>query len=436
MDLPQTSPGGVNSLLSTDRTKKKASILSPFTIEHWPIERPIPFANNPRKLSAVAVDKVAASLREFGWRQPIVVDRKDVVIAGHTRLLAAKQLQLTKVPVHVATNLSAAQVKAYRLMDNRSHQESDWDLELLGPELADLKLLNFDLALTGFDPGELTKFTTAGGLTDEDEVPEPPAEPVTVLGDLWLLGRHRLLCGDATDRAAVERLMDGRKADMLFTDPPYGISVVRTGRIGGDKPFGKNGSDSIVKAGVYPPIMGDDSIETALAAYAVCDGIGVPLMLLWGGNFFAHRLPPVRCWVVWDKETDGNFGDGEIAWCNAQKSIRIFRHKWSGMLKASEKGESRVHPTQKPVALAVWAFAEFSPSSVIVLDLFLGSGSTLIACETTNRTCFGTELTAAYCDVIVNRWQNYTGKEATLNGDTRTFAAIAKARAKRANPAA
>ncbi len=375
-------------------------------IEMWPIDRPKPYPRNARKLSAAAVDKVAASLQEFGWQQPLVVDREDVMIVGHTRLLAAKKLGMTEVPVHVALNLTPAQVKAYRLMDNRVHQESEWDFNLLAPELVDLKdLFKFDLGLTGFDSGEIDELLVdkAAGLTDEDAVPEVPVAPVSVLGDLWLLGGHRVLCGDSTAIDAAQRLCGANKPDLCFTDPPYGISVVRNGSIGG-KPFGKNGFDGVVEAGVYAPIIGDDSIDTALAVFSVCEVLKIKTVILWGGNFYAHKLPPARCWIVWDKETDGNFGDGEIAYCTAEKSIRIFRHKWHGMLKASERNEKRVHPTQKPVALAEWAFEEFKPAAS-VLDLFLGSGSTLIACEKTGRACYGMELSPDYVDVIVNRWQ-------------------------------
>lgn len=183
-------------------------------IEQWPTERPVPYARNARKISDAAVDKVAASLKEFGWRQPIVVDTDGVVIAGHTRLLAAKKLGLKQVPVHIATELTPGQVKAYRLMDNRSHEEATWDFDLLGPEMLDLQAMGLDLSLTGFDDRELATFMVDknAGLTDEDEAPEAPADPVTQAGDLWVLGKHRLLCGDSTDGANVGRLVARREA--------------------------------------------------------------------------------------------------------------------------------------------------------------------------------------------------------------------------------
>jgi hypothetical protein len=196
----------------------------------WPIDRPIPYARNSRKIPERAIDKVAASIKEFGFRVPIVVDTDNVIICGHTRLLAAKKLGLREVPVHVAENLTPAQVKAYRLMDNRSHEETDWDLELLGPELEELQGLDFDLALTGFDERELEDLLADPSLIDQANViPEVPAIATSVPGDLWLLADprnpHRILCGDSTSPEAVSRLLDGRKPGLMITDPPYGIEL-------------------------------------------------------------------------------------------------------------------------------------------------------------------------------------------------------------------
>jgi ParB-like chromosome segregation protein Spo0J len=195
------------------------------TIETWPIARPIPYARNARKIPQSAIDKVAASIREFGFRQPLVVDTERVIIAGHVRLLAAQKLELKEVPVHVAQGLTPAQVRAYRLMDNRSHQDAEWDLELLAPELSDLNELAFDLLLTAFDKDELAELLAekTEGLTDEDEAPAVQAFAITERGDLWILGKHRLLCEDSTLIDAVNRLMDGEKADLVFTDPPYNV---------------------------------------------------------------------------------------------------------------------------------------------------------------------------------------------------------------------
>jgi ParB-like nuclease domain len=199
-------------------------------IELWPIDKPIPYARNARTISATAVDKVAASIKEFGWRQPIVVDTARVIIAGHTRLLAARKLGLTEVPVHVAENLTPGQVKAYRLADNRTHDESSWDFELLGPELLDLQSLGFgNLELTGFDPTEIDDFLAGArspgqeGLTPDDEAPPLREAPVALSGELWRMGEHRLLCGDATSSADIERVLAGARADLVVIDPPYNV---------------------------------------------------------------------------------------------------------------------------------------------------------------------------------------------------------------------
>src|SRR5678816_1347885 len=194
-------------------------------IELWPIDKPIPYARNARKISDAAVAKVAASIKEFGWRQPIVVDKEGVIVAGHTRLLAARRLGLETVPVHVAANLTPAQIKAYRLMDNRSHEEAEWDMELLPLELEDLKTLEFDLGLTGFDDDELSRLLGAGhgGLTDENALPAVPENPISKLGGVWILGTHRLVAGDCTDAAIVAKCLNGVRPHLMVTDPPYGV---------------------------------------------------------------------------------------------------------------------------------------------------------------------------------------------------------------------
>ena len=195
-------------------------------VSAWPIDKVIPFARNARKIPAAAVAKVAASIKEFGWRQPIVVDREGVIICGHTRLLAARKLSLDQVPVHVAENLSPAQVRAYRLMDNRSHEEAEWDMELLAPELEELRSLDMDLKLTGFDAREID-FLLANNQDDDkaNATPPLPEKPVTKQGDLWLCGEHRVLCGDCTQDDAVSRVCGATKPLLMVTDPPYGIEL-------------------------------------------------------------------------------------------------------------------------------------------------------------------------------------------------------------------
>ena len=242
----------------------------------------------------------------------------------------------------------------------------------------------------------------------EDEVPEAPEEPRAKLGDVYKLGNHRLICGDSTDIAVIDRLMDGVKADMVFTDSPYGVNIVN------DK--GKVGADNLAKNGVYAPVIGDDTTETAQQAYDIysqlCDK-----MILWGGNYFLDFLPPSDGWLIWDKRGESgirnNFADGEMAWCSFHTPVRIYHQLWNGMIREGEH-EKRVHPTQKPIRMLSEILQDFTNEGDIILDVFGGSGSTLIACEQTGRTCYMAELSSEYVDVIIARWENLTGQKAEL----------------------
>jgi hypothetical protein len=305
---------------------------------------------------------------------------------------------------------------------------------MLALELGEIKDLGFDLDLTGFTAEEIAAVMPEEippGLTDEDAVPEVSEQPVTVLGDVWVLGKHRLMCGDATSVDAVEKLMDGQKADMVFTDPPYGISIVSGGgKVGGDKPFGSkeargsDGASNVVKVNLYAPVAGDDSIDVAVEAIHVIASIGAKVEIIWGGNYYASHLPNSPCWIVWDKQNTGNFADCELAWTNQKTAVRKFEHMWNGMIKASEHGEKRVHPTQKPVALAAWCLEQYGDECETVLDLFGGSGFTLIACEQKKKTGYIMELAAPYVDVIVKRWQDFTGKIAVHAETGQPFAEV------------
>jgi len=272
------------------------------------------------------------------------------------------------------------------------------------------------------------------GLTDANDVPDAPAVPVSKLGDVWLLGKHRLMCGDSTSIEAVNKLTGGIVPDIANCDPPYGINAVKGGTVGGAKPFGSCGGgmtrfghehgrskNAIIEPNLYAPIIGDESTDTAVASYHTLVAVGVPIIALWGGNYFASALPDSRCWLVWDKETNGNFADAELAWTNQDRVVELFRHQWSGLIKASERGERRCHPTQKPVALAVWVIEALAPDAKTVIDLFGGSGSTLMACEALKKQCFMMEFSPDYCDVIITRWQQFTGKQATLEATGEPF---------------
>ena len=385
-------------------------------VEYKNIKELIPYCNNSRTHSDEQVLQIASSIKEFGFTNPVLIDGQGGIIAGHGRIMAAQKLKMDEVPTITLSDLSDAQKKAYIIADNKLALNSGWDDELLKIELEQLKELDFDLGLIGFSDDELALLMggeTTEGLVDEDQVPELVDDPVTVLGDVWLLGNHRLMCGDSTSIDAVERLMDGQKADMVFTDPPYGISIVNdSGHVGGGK---------LAKVGVYAPIAGDETIDVAIEAIQVIKTLSAKVEIIWGGNYYANVLDNSSCWIVWDKDNTGNFADAELAWTNQPTAVRIFKHTWNGMIKASEHGQKRVHPTQKPVKLAEWCFDEYGEKCATVLDLFCGSGSTLIACEAKKKTGYMMELSPHYCDVIIKRWQDFTGKQATLESNGKTY---------------
>jgi 16S rRNA G966 N2-methylase RsmD len=379
------------------------------------IEQLIPYALNSRTHSDEQVAQLAASIREFGFTNPVLVDEENNLIAGHGRVMAARKLGLTEVPAIIVTGMDDRKRRALIIADNKLALNAGWDEQALRVELEDLAG-DFG-ALMGFSEDELAALlaeaTVEEGLTDEDSVPEVPAEPVTRLGDVWVMGKHRLMCGDSTSIDAVDKLMAGQKADMVYTDPPYGISIVNeSGHVGGGK---------LAKVGVYAPIAGDETIDVALEAIQVINTLNAKVEIIWGGNYYANALDNSSCWIVWDKDNTGNFADAELAWTNQPTAVRIFKHTWNGMIKASEHGQKRVHPTQKPVKLAEWCFDEYGEKCATVLDLFCGSGSTLIACEAKNKAGYMMELSPHYCDVIVNRWQDFSGKKATLEATGQTF---------------
>lgn len=369
-----------------------------------------PYENNPRKLSEKAIEKVAMSLKEYGFRQPIVVDKDRIIVAGHTRFRASKKLGLKQVPVSIIDNLTPEQINAYRIADNRTAEESEWDNELLKMEIKELEDKDFKLDLLGFNEDQLNDllFEEKQGLTDEDEVPEAPEEPITKLGDIWKLGNHRLMCGDSTKEDDIKILINNNKIDLIYTDPPYGINEKGDRSNRGGLTEGNNLKD-----------FKDDTIQYAVDSYVLCeDIIKAPRQVWWGANYYCHYLPLSNNWFVWDKRVEDKQkdtqSDCELAWVKSKwSSIRIFRHLWKGMMKDSERGQRRVHPTQKPVALAEWSFDYFKNFDN-VLDLFGGSGSTMIACEKKNKNCYMMEFEPHYVDVIVKRWEQFTGKKAEL----------------------
>lgn len=381
----------------------------------------IPYARNSRTHSDEQVAQIAASIKEFGFLNPIIVDGESGIIAGHGRVMAAQKLGLKTLPCIEASHLTDTQRRAYIIADNKLALNAGWDDDMLRIELDELAEAEFDLELTGFSLDEIAELQIEeieDGLTDEDAVPEVPEEPVSKLGDVWLLGNHRLMCGDSTSIDAVEKLLNGEKIDLVHTDPPYGINEKGDRRGRGGAAEGSN-----------LPDFDDSSTDAAKDAYNLCEGLKIPRQVWWGANYYAHAVPETANWFVWDKRVEDKQkdtqSDCELAWVKSKwASVRIFRHVWKGMIKDSEHGQKRVHPTQKPVALVEWVI-DYYKDVKTVLDLFGGSGSTLIGCEKKDCKAFIMELEPYYADTIIKRWQDFTGKEATHEESGKTYAELA-----------
>jgi DNA modification methylase len=390
-------------------------------VERRPISELIPYARNSRTHSDAQVAQIAASIREWGWTMPILVDEDGNVIAGHGRIMAAQKLGIADVPCMTATGWSEAKRRAYVIADNKLALNAGWDDEMLRVEFGELRDLDFDLSLTGFDDSEIDAlFPTeiAQGLTDEDAVPEVPEQPVTVEGDVWLLGRHRLMCGDSTSIDAVDKLMDGRKADMVFTDPPYGI-------------------DFAPQRGTHGKILNDaldgaefDNFLNAVFSAAFACMKPDTYAFVWTGwskiGAFERSLQKffkIQAMHIWVKN---NFGIGYYSRPKHEPFYLCLNGKPVYPANApadvweAKKVHKTVHSCEKPVDLIVDILDTYHKNST-VLDLFGGSGSTLIACEKTARDCRMMELDPKYCDVIIKRWQDFTGQQATLEATGQTY---------------
>ena len=362
-----------------------------------------PHPKNPNAHSDEQIARLGKILAYQGFRSPIVVSRNSgFIVAGHGRLLAAKEIGFKEVPVTYQDFADEDQEYAHLVADNAISEWSNLDLSQINLEVPSLGP-DFDIDFLGIKDFEIEPADKYED-KDADETPET-RKTLIKMGDLYELGTHRLLCGDSTDSASMERLMNGEKADMVYTDPPYGI----------DEETDRSFRTGLAKGGKFKKIQGDHSIDAAINAFKL---IQCPIICYWGGNYFAHELPPSGCWIIWDKRVEEKQrdlnSDCEMAWVKhpTKKSIRIFRHLWKGMIKGSEIGEKRIHPTQKPVALAEWCFKELNSDGSSILDLFAGSGSTLIACEKTNRKFYGLEIDPEYCQVIIDRWEKFTGQKA------------------------
>ena len=404
-------------------------------VEKWAIDKLIPYARNARTHSDEQVSQLAASIKEWGWTTPVLVDEQGGIIAGHGRTLAAQKLKMAEVPVMVAKGWSDAKKRAYVLADNKLAMNAGWDNEMLALELGEIGELGFDLDMTGFTAEEIEALTPEQiepGLTDEDEVPELPEQPVTVLGDVWVLGKHRLMCGDSTSIDAVDKLMDGQKADMVFTDPPYGVAyegghnTKKRTQIKNDALEGENltglfyGALSVAHivthehAAFYVWYASGKSVET----FAALSDLPLKLraIIQWYkvrsglGAFMSQYIPNCEPCIYAHKDGSSPqwFGPTD------EKTV------WE--LKKEQRND--FHPTQKPIELPERAINNSSKKGQIILDLFGGSGSTLIAAEKTSRQARLMELDPKYVDVIVKRWQDFTGKIATHAETGQPFAEV------------
>jgi len=348
---------------------------------------------NPRKINKVQEQDLKDSLTRFGLVDPIIInineERKNIVIGGHQRLRVWADLGNTEIDCN---QLDLTLDKERELNIRLNKNGGSFDDELV-KEYFDYE----ELTEWGFTPDELfdKEETTADGLIDDDEIPEAKESKVK-RGDIWKLGEHRIMCGDSTSSDDVAKLMNGEKADMVFTDPPYGMNAVS-----------KSG---VLSARYKTDIIGDDNTDIARDSFSLIHSLFNCKQIWWGANYYSEFLPSAEGWIVWDKNNGGSDQtDCELAWTNFRSVCRLYK-------KASEK-INRIHPTQKPVELFLWSIKKFKVEFNIVLDVFLGSGSTLIAAEKLNRKCYGMELDEKYCDVIIERWEQFTGLKAEkING--------------------
>jgi len=384
----------------------------------------IPYINNSRTHSEQQIQQVASSIKEFGFTNPILIDEDSGIIAGHGRLMAAQLLGLDEVPTITIEGLTEAQRKAYVIADNQLAMNAGWDLDALKVEVDRLTELDFDIDLLGFDDDMLAGLMEEPdeGLTDEDEVPELEDDPVTVEGDVWILGNHRLMCGDSTSIDAVEKLMDGNKADMVFTDPPYGVAYT-----GGHN---KKKRDGIIADTLKGEDLTGLFYEALIAALPnTKDGAAFYVWFASGKSIetFAalSKLPfKLRAVIQWYKVKSGLGAFMSQYIPNCEPCMYLHKENcspaWYGattektVWEQKKENKNSFHPTQKPVELPERAIRNSSKHGDEILDLFGGSGSTLIACEKTNRYCRMMELDPKFCDVIIKRWQDFTGQEAVM----------------------
>ena len=399
-------------------------------VERRKVSDLVPYARNARTHSDEQVGQIAASIREWGWTVPVLVDGDGSIIAGHGRIMAAQRLGIEEVPCMVADGWTEAQKRAYVIADNKLAMNAGWDSELLAVEFGELQEDGFDLSLTGFGEDELAGLMAdkTEGLTDPDEIPEPPADPVTVLGDVWLLGRHRIICGDSTSADTVSALLDGVKPHLMVTDPPYGVEYDPGWRAkaGVNKNTEKMGK-----------VLNDDRADWR-EAWALFPG---DVAYVWHASLFTREVLDSleacdlghRSMIVWVKDRF-TLGRGDYHWQHEPcwYAVRKGRkghydggRKQSTVWNIPARDDSGVgHGTQKPVECMKRPIENNSSPGQAVYEPFSGSGTTIIAGEMTGRHIYAIELNPAYVDVAIKRWQDFTGEQAALEGDGRTFAEL------------
>jgi DNA modification methylase len=412
--------------------------MTSLSVTYRPLAELIPYVRNSRTHSDAQVAQIAASIREFGWTNPVLIDGEKNIIAGHGRVLAARKLGLTEIPTIEVGHMTPAQRRAYVIADNQLAANAGWDNELLKLELGELNQEGFDLSLIGFSLDELERLLAPAGTegnTDPDEVPEVPEQPVTVQGDVWVLGQHRIMCGDSTSATDIEKLMQGQRADMLFTDPPWNVNygAVQQGNPQGYKP-----------RTILNDHMDKDKWASFVAGFC--------------GSFYMATKPGALAYVVMSAQEwpsiDKGLRDAHFHWSSTiiwvkdslvlsrkdyhtqyepiwygwnedgPRIVQVPDRKQSDVWNVARPKVSELHPTTKPVELISRALLNSSARGAVVIDLFGGSGSTLIACEKEGRINRSMELDPKYADVIVLRWQEFTGKAAVLEGDGRTFTEV------------
>lgn len=405
---------------------------------------------NARRHPGQQREALRGSLNAVGWIAPVIVSKRTgKLLDGHARIEEALTKDEAGLVPFVSVDVDEGEEALILGTFDPITNQATYDREALDGLLRQIETSESGLQqlLSDLAAREGLYLTEDGGAPGEPADAEPQIDRAAELnekwkvgsGDLWLIGEHRLLCGDSTKAEDVARVMGGEKADMVFADPPYGIAIVATnGFVGGGevnkipfggvknetpaqrtkrlgsanraKPFGgkdirgSDGASNVIPVGRYAPIIGDETTDTAVASYELC-ALMFPAAahVWWGGNYYANALPPSSCWIVWDKENTGNFADAELAWTNQETAVRIFKHQWNGMIKESERGQRRVHPTQKPVALAVWCFEQYGEKAGVVFDPFGGSGMSMVAAENKDKKARLIEMSPNYCAVILER---------------------------------